>query len=153
MVKSKAKTVKEYIESLPPERAEIVKTVRKVILKNLPKGYEENMNWGAICYEIPLKTYPNTYNKQPLATIGLSAQKNNYSLYMMGMYWGKKNGEWFRKELEKSKIKLPMGAGCVRFTKLEGFPLELIGKAVARVSVKDYIKDYEENMKSKGRLK
>jgi hypothetical protein len=152
MVKSSAKTVKEYLASLPPERAEIIKAVRKVIVDNLPKGYEETMNWGAICYEIPLKTYPVTYNKQPLMTIGLSAQKNNYSLYMMGMYWSKKNGEWFRSELQKSKIKLAKGAGCVRFTKLDNFPLDLIGKAVARVSVKDYIKDYEENMKNKGRL-
>ena len=84
MVKSTAKTVNEYIKSLPPERAEVIQAVRKVILENLPKGYEEVINWGMISYEIPLKTYPTTYNKKPLLTAALAAQKNYYSLQLMG---------------------------------------------------------------------
>jgi hypothetical protein len=27
----------------------------------------ESMNWGMISYEVPLETFPDTYNKQPLA--------------------------------------------------------------------------------------
>lgn len=152
MVKSTAKTVNEYIKSLLPERAEVIQAVRKVILENLPKGYEETINWGMISYEIPLKTYPTTYNKKPLLTAALAAQKNYYSLHLMGLYWDKKKGEWFRNEYKKKKLKLDMGLGCIRFKKIEDLPLDVVGKAVALNSVKDYIKDYEYNMKTKGRL-
>jgi hypothetical protein len=37
-----------------------------------------------------------------------------------------------------------MGKSCIRFKKLEELPLELIGKAIARTSVKDLIKMYEQ---------
>ena len=33
-----------------------------MILANLPDGYEEAMNWGMITYQVPLETYPDTYN-------------------------------------------------------------------------------------------
>ena len=41
------------------------------------------MNWGMITWQVPLKRYPDTYNKQPLAFVALAAQKNNYALYLM----------------------------------------------------------------------
>ena len=30
------------------------------VRKNLPKGFRETINWGMICYEIPLERYPDT---------------------------------------------------------------------------------------------
>ena len=84
MVSSKAQTVPEYLAELPAERRAVIAAVRKVVRKHLPKGYVEAMNWGMICYEIPLKRYPITYNKQPLSYAALAAQKNNYALYLMG---------------------------------------------------------------------
>ncbi len=152
MVSSTAKTVDAYLKSLPPERAEIIRKVRKVIVDNLPKGYEENMNWGMISYEIPLATYPVTYNKQPLSYAGLAAQKNNYSLYMVGLYWNKDQEEWFVNEFKKRKLKLDSGKGCIRFKKLEELPLDVIGKTISKISVKEYIQQYEDVMKKKGRL-
>lgn len=152
MVSSNAKNVKEYLESLSPERANVIRIVRKVILDNLPKGYEETMNWGMISYEVPLKTYPVTYNQQPLSYAGLAAQKNNYSVYLMGLYWKKENEIWFRNEYTKRKLKLNMGKSCIRFSKLEELPLDVIGKMVGMISVKEYIRYYEDVMKKKGRL-
>ncbi len=152
MVSSKAKTVSEYLKELPPERAKIIRAVRKVIKDNLPKGYVERMNWGMISYEIPLSVYPVTYNKQPLSYAGLAAQKNNYSLYLMGLYWNKEHDDWFVNEFKKRKLKLNRGKGCVRFSKMEDIPLDVIGKVVSRISVKDYIRHYEDVMKKRGRL-
>ena len=151
MVSSKATTVQAYIQSLPPERARVIRSVRKVIVDNLPKGYVETMNWGMITYEIPLKTYPITYNKKPLGYVCLAAQKNNFSLHLPALSWDKETNAWFRNEYQKKK-KLDMGLGCVRFTTLEELPLDVIGKLVAKTSVKDYIRHYEETMKEKGRL-
>ena len=47
-MKSKATTVKEYLASLPEDRRKAIEAVRKVILKNLDKNYEESMLYGMI---------------------------------------------------------------------------------------------------------
>ncbi|MCA9381653.1 DUF1801 domain-containing protein [Candidatus Dojkabacteria bacterium] len=146
-MKSNASTPEGYIDSLPEDRRNAIKEVRKVILKNLPKGYEEAMNWGMITYQIPLATYPITYNKQPLMYAALGSQKNYMAVYLMGLYANSKEEKWFEEEYIKTGKKLNKGKSCVKFTKLENLPLDLIGKAVAKTSVEEYIKIYEESRK------
>lgn len=140
MVSSKAQTVPEYLAELPAERRAVIAAVRKVVRKHLPKGYVEAMNWGMICYEIPLKRYPITYNKQPLSYAALAAQKNNYALYLMGNEETRKTLAAAFKAMGK---KMDMGKVCLRFKKLEDLPLEAIGKVIASVSVDAYIASYE----------
>ena len=59
---SEAKTVEEYLESLPEDRRASISAVRETIVANLADGYEETMNWGMICYQVPLELHPETYN-------------------------------------------------------------------------------------------
>ena len=66
MVSSTAKTVADYLAELPEDRRQLVEAVRKVINDNLPAGFEEVMNWGMITWQVPLATWPDTYNGQPL---------------------------------------------------------------------------------------
>jgi hypothetical protein len=47
---SNAKTVSEYLASLPADRRAAISAVREVILRNLPKGHEEGMQCGMIGY-------------------------------------------------------------------------------------------------------
>jgi hypothetical protein len=49
-MRSEATTVDDYLSELPKERRQAIDNVRKVILNNLPPGYEEVMNWGMITY-------------------------------------------------------------------------------------------------------
>ena len=65
-MQSDAKTVEEYLASLPEDRRAALEAVRGKILENLPDGYDEVMNWGMITYEVPLETCPDTYNGKPL---------------------------------------------------------------------------------------
>lgn len=51
-MKSNAATVKDYLASLPEDRRAGIEHVRKVILKNLDKDYEEGMMWGMIGYAV-----------------------------------------------------------------------------------------------------
>jgi len=143
MVHSKAQTVSEYLKELPPERRKPIEAVRKVIRKNLPKGYQETMNWGMISYEVPLKTYPETYNGQPLSYAALASQKNHMAVYLMNIYADKTINQWFIDEYKDCGKKLNMGKSCIRFKKLEDLPLTLIGKVIARTSVKKFIAMYE----------
>ena len=142
-MQSKAKTVETYLEELSEERLSVISQVRKVILDNLPEGYEKVMQYGMISYIIPFEIFPDTYNKQPLAYMSLASQKNHMSLYMNNIYSDKKLKEWFVEEFEIAGKKLDMGKSCVRFRKLEHLPLEIIGKAVAHTSVEEFIKIYK----------
>lgn len=143
MVKSKATTVPEYLKSLPEERRAVISTMRGLIRKHLPKGYRETINWGVICYDIPLERYPDTYNKQPLCYLALAAQKNYYVLHAMCVYGNIKRETWLKSEFKKAGKKLDMGKACIRFKKLEDLPLDAIAQMVAAVPPKQYIAAYE----------
>jgi hypothetical protein len=141
-MKSNAKTVEEYVRSLPEDHRAAISAVRKVILKHLPKGYTECMQWGMIWYVVPHTLYPAGYHcdpKQALPYASLGSQKNHMALYLMSVYGDKKIEQWFRKAYQDAGKKLDMGKSCVRFKKLEDLPLDVIGKVIARVSVKDYV--------------
>jgi Domain of unknown function (DU1801) len=142
MVRSRSTTVEEYLEELPEDRRAVIAAVREVILKNLPRGYQETMNWGMISYEIPLERFPKTYNKQPLLYAALAAQKNYFAVYLMTICSGEQEAS-FREEFRKAGKKLDMGKSCVRFRKLDDLPLDLIGQVIARTSLEKYIAFYE----------
>jgi hypothetical protein len=142
-MKSQEMTVSGYIKSLPAERAKVVTQMRVLINKNLPKGYVEVMRWGMISWEVPLETYPDTYNGQPLNYIGLAAQKNNYSLYLMGPYSDPDGRKEFESAFIASGKRLDMGKACIRFKDVNALPLDLIGKNVKKYSVKRFTQQYE----------
>jgi len=145
-MQSQAKTVDEYLLELPEDRRELVETVRAEILKNLPNGYEEGMQYGMIGYFVPHRLYPAGYHcnpKQPLPFASLASQKQSVSVYLSCVYSDKGQAEWFRKAWEKTGKKLNMGKSCVRFRKLEEVALKVIGQAVKRVPVAKFIATYE----------
>ena len=148
MVSSSATSVKEYLQELESEKANVISAVRKIILKNLPKGINETMDWGMINYEIPLETYPITYNKKPLSVMSLAAQKHHYALYLHGVYCDEKLHESFAKEAGKEVGKLNMGKSCLRFKDLSSFPKRSVEKVVSKVTPEMYIKCYEKYKKA-----
>ena len=141
MPSSKATTVEEYLDKLPPDRREAITKVRDVILRNLPEGYVETMRWGMISYEIPLETFPDTYNGQPAGVAGLAAHKNYNTVYLMNVVGPRE--EWFKGEYRKTGKKLDMGKSCVRFKKLDDLPLDLVGEAIATSPVEEMIGFYK----------
>ena len=146
-----AKSVKEYLEKLPQERIEHFKKLRKTILANLPKGFVEQINYGMIGYVVPHDMYPAGYHcdpKLPLPFANIASQKNFIGFYHMGIYTNPELLEWFVKEYPKhSDTKLDMGKSCIRFKKMDKIPYELIGKLMRKMSVNDWIKLYEKNIK------
>jgi Domain of unknown function (DU1801) len=145
-MQSKAKTVNEYIESLPDDRKQIISDMRNVILKNLPKGFEETMQYGMISYVVPHKIYPAGYHTNPkdaLPFISLASQKNHIALYHMAVYQGALH-DWFLGAWKKvTDKKLDMGKACIRFKKPDDVPLKLIGELSGKVTPKQWIDMYE----------
>ncbi len=144
---SEAKNPDEYISSLPEERKIYMEKLRNVILKNLPKGFEEGMNYGMMGYYVPHAIYPKGYHckpSDPLPFMGFASQKNTINFYHMGIYANKDLYDWFVAEYPKySSRKLDMGKSCIRFKKFDEIPFDLIGELVTKISVEDWIATYE----------
>ena len=105
----------------------------------------ESMQFGMIGYVIPLATYPETYKGKPLMYAALASQKNYMSLYLMNIYADQEAEQWVTDSYRASGKKLDMGKSCVRFKNFEDLPMDLIGKAVARTPVPDFIARYEDS--------
>ncbi|MGZ3866635.1 MAG: DUF1801 domain-containing protein [Bacteroidia bacterium] len=142
-MQSKAVTVKDYLESLPEDRKKAITQLRKEILKNIPKGFKEEMNYGMIGYVIPHKLYPHGYHcdpTKPLPYMNIASQKNFIAVYHMGVYGDKKLLDWFTKEFKKaSDKKLDMGKACIRFKKPEDIPYKLIGELAGKISAEQWM--------------
>ena len=148
--------VEEYLASLPEDRREAITAIREVVLKNLPKGYEEGVQWGMPSYFVPLSEYPSGYNcqpDQPLPFVGFASQKNHMAFYGFCIYIDEVLKDRFVEDWKKTGKKLDMGKSCMRFKKLEDVPLKVIGDAVKRVPMKKYIKQYEEQLQNSGSRK
>jgi hypothetical protein len=151
--KTSASTVNELLGEMSDEQRKVISTVRGVITKNLPAGYEEGVGYGMISYSIPLKRYPETYNGHPLMYAALAAQKNHYALYLMCVYGSTGRKGWMEAEFKKAGKKLDMGKACVRFKNLDDLPLDVIGKVIAATPPEKYIQEYEKVKPPKGQAK
>ena len=146
-MRSDALTVADYLASLPDDRRTAIAAVREVLLENLPTGLEETMNWGMIAYEVPLSTYPETYNGQPLMHTALASQKNHMALYL-GCLRGDDSDRRaaFEEAYRASGHKPNMGRGCVRFRTLDALPLDVIAKWVGQPDVPTLCAIHDDDM-------
>jgi len=146
-----ANTPEEYIEQLPEDRKQAVQKIRAVIKKNLPKGFEEGINYKMLGFYVPHSKFPEGYlcdPKLPLPFINLASQKNSVNLYHMGIYAKKELLDWFVKEYTKyCKYKLDMGKSCIRFKKMDDIPFDIIGELASKMTVNEWINTYKSAIK------
>ena len=146
-MQSQAKTVDEYIDGLPEDRKAAMNKLRKVIKKNIPKGFQESMGYGMAGFVVPHSKYPAGYHcdpKLPLPFLSFASQKNFIAIYHMGIYAEPKLLKWFTEAHAKaSPKKLDMGKSCLRYKKPEDIPYDLIGELVSKITPEDWIKLYE----------
>jgi len=150
-MKIPAKNQEDYISKLPEDRIVYFRKLRQIILNNIPKGFEEQMNYGMIGYVVPKKIYPAGYHcdmNLPLPFVNIASQKNFIALYHMGIYANPELLDWFVKEYPKhDKRKLDMGKSCIRFKKPEEIPFDLIAELMQKMTVENWIDLYEKNIK------
>jgi len=139
---SPATTPEEYLASLPDDRRVALTAVAEVVRRNLPAGYREGMQYGMIGWYVPLETFPDTYNGQPLGLAALASQKHYMSLYLNNVYGDPELEAWFRSRFDDAGKKLDMGKSCVRFRQLDDLALDVIGEAIARSDLDDYLARY-----------
>ena len=150
-MQSSATTVKEYIDTLPVDRKDIITKLRDTINAHIPAGFAEQMNYGMIGRVVPHSTYPQWYHvtpELPLPFLWLASQKNNISFYHMGLYADTKILDRFTQQYPKyAKNKLDMGKFCIRFKNMTDIPYDLIGELVSKITVAQWIQIYEQSLK------
>jgi len=149
----KATSPEDYISQVPEERQNALKKLRQVITDNLPQGFEEGIQYGMIGYFVPHSLYPDGYHcnpKEPLPFMSFASQKNSINLYHGGIYGKKELYDWFVTEYPKHcKLKLDMGKSCIRFTKVDQIPYNLIAELTKKITVEEWIEFYETSTKKK----
>ncbi|RIA10951.1 uncharacterized protein DUF1801 [Flavobacteriaceae bacterium MAR_2010_72] len=149
----KASSPEDYIEQVPEERQSTLKKMRKTINDNLPKGFEEGIQYGMIGYYVPHSIYPDGYHctpNEPLPFMSFASQKNSINLYHSGIYAKPEMHDWFVSEFPKhSKRKLDMGKSCIRFKHIEDIPYDLIAELCSKITVEEWITIYETAIKKK----
>ncbi|MCX6229986.1 MAG: DUF1801 domain-containing protein [Bacteroidetes bacterium] len=147
----KATTPEQYTAQLPDERKTAIEILRKTIQENLPEGYEEIIDYGMIAYVVPHSIYPKGYHcnpKQALPFMYIASQKNFIAIYHMGLYANPALLSWFTTEYPLySTAKLDIGKSCIRFKKPENIPFDLIAALCRKMTIDDWIKCYESNLK------
>ena len=145
-MRSDAMSVEDYLADLPDERRAALETVRQTVLTNLPEGIEETMAWGMIAYVVPLETFADTYNGQPLLHTALANQKNYMSLYLNCIYGDERIREHFEADYRATGKRYDVGKSCVRFRHLDDLPLDVVGRAIAGAPVAELIAQHEAAM-------
>ena len=124
----KAKTVKEYLAALTPERLEPVQFLHEFIQKASPKlkpHFAYNMlGYGSFKY----KNYKKEIIDWP--TVALASQKNYISLYVCALEGGKYLAEKYQKDLGKVDV----GRSCIRFKKLTDLNLPMLKKVLQQAA-------------------
>lgn len=150
-MQSKATTVAQYLAELEPERREPIARLHDTIVRQLPKGFDEQMSYGMIGWVVPHTLYPAGYHcdpKLPLPFLALASQKQAISLYHMGLYADAELLAWFTKaHARASAKKLDMGKSCIRYKKADDIPFDLIGELAGKMSVQRWIELYESTVK------
>lgn len=132
-------TVDAYLHALPDDRRAALETVRTAILDHLPDGYVESMTWGMPTYEVPLDTYPDTYNGKPLMYAALASQKRHMAVYLTGIYMEEAARADFEARYRATGKRFDVGKSCVRFRTVDDLPLDLIADAIAAIDVDTFV--------------
>ncbi len=120
----KAKSVEEYIASLPPERRKIVEFLDKFIKESAPtlkSHFAYNMlGYGSFKYK--------NHKKEILdwPTISLASQKNYVSIYICAV----DKGEYLAEKCKDELGKVSVGRSCIRFKKIEDLNLDVLKKVI-----------------------
>ncbi|MBK7097272.1 MAG: DUF1801 domain-containing protein [Sphingobacteriales bacterium] len=152
-MKPKENTVQGILDNIPGDRKEAFHKLHKIIVENLPEGFEVGISYGMLGYVVPHSIYPSGYHckpEEPLPFASLASQKNSINFYHMGIYADTALLDWFAAEYPKySRQKPDMGKSCIRFKKPENIPFDLIGILMSKMSVQQWIKVYETMFRKK----
>jgi len=148
-MQSRAATVEAYLAELPADRREAVQRIREVFLANIDPLLREGMQYGMIGYFIPHEVYPPGYHcdpRQPVPYAAIASQKQHLAVYLCAMYLREGDPEpcdRMRARFLSASPKLDLGKSCIRFKRLEEFPLDALAQAIHDIDGASYLRRYQ----------
>lgn len=122
--KTKAKTVKEYLQAVPSEQKVTIEFLHAFIQKTAPT-LKPHFAYNMLGYgSFPYRNYKNEQIEWPV--IALANQKNYISLYVCAVENGKYLAEMHKKELGKVSV----GKSCIRFKNVSDLNLKTLTKVL-----------------------
>lgn len=127
---TKAKTIQEYIDSLPADRKKTMKALDAFIRRAVPtlKPYFANNMPGY--GRFPYTNYKKEQIEWPV--IALASQKNYISVYVCAI----DNRQYVAEKHKKELGKVSVGKSCIRFKKLEDLNLKTLEKVLKTAAKK-----------------
>lgn len=148
---AKAATPDAYYDALPANRKDVMLALRDAIAGNIPKGFEETVQYGIPGWSVPHSIYPSGYHADPsqqLPFIGIASHKQHIAVYHMGVACDDGLRTWLEAEYAKlGNGKLDIGKSCIRFRKPEQVPITLIGRLARKLTPAKWIAIYEASLK------
>jgi uncharacterized protein YdhG (YjbR/CyaY superfamily) len=121
---TKAKSVKEYLATVPKERKDAILFLHDFIQKSAPT-LKPHFAYNMLGYgSFPYKNYKKEMIKWPI--IALANQKNYISVYVCSVVGGQYVAEKYKEELGKVSV----GKSCIRFKKREDINLPVLKKVI-----------------------
>ncbi len=130
-----AKSVKEYLGALPPERREPIEFLHKFIQKTVP-SLKSHFAYNMLGYgSFPYVNYKKENIEWPV--VALASQKQYMSLYVCAVHDGKYLAETHKKDLGKVSV----GKSCIRFKKLEDLNLKTVATVLKAAAKKPGLRE------------
>lgn len=120
----KAKTVEEYLATIPPERKEAIDFLHTFIQKISPT-LKPHFAYNMLGYgNFKCRNYKKEIIDWPI--VSLANQKNYMSVYICAV----QNGEYLAEKHKDELGKVSVGKSCIRFKKLEDLNLKTLEKVI-----------------------
>lgn len=97
-------------------------------------------------YFVPHSIYPNGYHcnpKEPLPFVGVGNTKGHVCIYLFCIYTNESTVDAFRKDWIATGKRLDMGKSCVRVKKIQDLAMDVLGKTIKSISLKDFLAQYK----------
>jgi hypothetical protein len=147
-------TVAQFLASLPADRRAAIEALREVVNANIDPAFEEGIQYRMLAWYLPHSRYPAGYHcdpKQPLPFASIASTKGGISLHLFCIYGNDGEVEQFQSEWRASGKKLDMGKACVRVKTLADVPLDVLGRAIKRLTAKKFVAHYEASIPAAGK--
>lgn len=115
--------------------------MRDVVVRNLPAGYPEIMNWGMITYGVPLEDDPGTYNGRPAAELCRAGGAEE--LLRAVPYIGPGSRAVAARRVQRAGKSGTWASRACASKKLEDLPLDAIDTLIASIPPSEFIPLYE----------
>lgn len=124
----KAKTVSEYIASVPKDRKDAIEFLHTFIQKAAPT-LTAHMAYNMLGYgSFPYKSYKGNVLEWPV--IALANQKNYISVYVCAV----QNGQYIAEKNKARLGKVSVGKSCIRFSNLKHVNLEVLKEVIQKAA-------------------